>query len=272
MSQIAIGVLVDFTVEQEPFDRVREVGAATCQLVSWGPMGIDEEMAKKARAAADAAGISISSFWCGYSGPCGWNYEKGPATIGLVPEEYRVMRTEQLKKGADIAAWLGTPNMATHVGFLPMDPQDEKYQGAVAALKEIVGYCQERGITFCFETGQETPMVLRRCIQDIGLPNLGVNLDPANLLLYGNANPVDALDIIGTFVRDVHAKDGEYPTDGYNLGHEKALGQGRVNFPALVAKLKELGYNGSLTIEREISGPQQAADIKMAVGILQQLV
>jgi L-ribulose-5-phosphate 3-epimerase len=272
MSAISIGVLVEFTTEPEPFQKVREVGGTSCQLVSWRSMTIDEDMAKQARANADAAGIGITTFWCGYSGPCGWNYEEGPATIGLIPEQYRAMRTTELKKGADIASWLGVKQMATHVGFLPMDPQDKNYLGAVAALKDIVGYCQQLGITFCFETGQETPMVLRRCISDIGLPNLGVNLDPANLLMYGNANPVDALDLIGPFVRDVHAKDGEYPTDGLNLGAEKPLGEGRVNYPALVAKLKSLGYVGALTIEREISGPQQEVDIKRAIETLRKLI
>ncbi len=77
-------------------------------------------------------------------------------------------------------------------------------------------------------------MVLLRCLQDIALPNVGINLDPANLLMYGNANPVDALDIFGKYVRGVHAKDGEYPTNGYELGEEKPLGEGRVNFPVLV--------------------------------------
>jgi sugar phosphate isomerase/epimerase len=145
------------------------------------------------------------------------------------------------------------------------------------ALREVVGYCAERGITFCFETGQETPTTLLRVIEDLaagspGLDNVGVNLDPANLLLYGKANPVDALDVIGTHVRGVHAKDGEYPTNGRALGVEKPLGEGRVNFPVLVPKLKALGYTGALTIEREISGPQQIADIRHAIRLLSALV
>ena len=111
-----------------------------------------------------------------------------------------------------------------------------------------------------------------RTIEDIGAENVGVNLDPANLLMYGKANPVDALDVIGRYVRGVHAKDGEYPTDGRSLGVEKPLGQGRVNFPALLAKLHALGYDGALTIEREISGPQQIEDIRAAKAFLQRIV
>ena len=72
-------------------------------------------------------------------------------------------------------------------------------------------------------------------------PNLGVNLDPANLMMYGKANPVDALDVIGRYVMDVHAKDGGYPTCGRKLGHETALGQGKTDYPRFIAKLKEIG-------------------------------
>ena len=99
-----------------------------------------------------------------------------------------------------------------------------------------------------------------------------MNLDPANLLMYGKANPIDALDILGPYVKGVHAKDGEYPTDPRQLGVEKPLGEGRVNFPALIAKLKTFGYSGALTIEREISGPQQVEDIKRGMELLKALL
>ena len=79
---------------------------------------------------------------------------------------------------------------------------------------------------------------------------MGINLDPANLILYGKSNPIDALDVFGEYVRDVHAKDGCYPTDGKNLGKEMPLGTGKVNFPAFIKKLKEIGYDKTLTIER----------------------
>ena len=90
--------------------------------------------------------------------------------------------------------------------------------------------------------------------------------------MYGKANPVDALDIIGTYVRAVHAKDGEYPTNGRQLGVEKPLGEGKVNFPLLISKLQSLGYSGAVTIEREISGSQQIEDIKRAIQVLSRLL
>jgi sugar phosphate isomerase/epimerase len=111
-----------------------------------------------------------------------------------------------------------------------------------------------------------------RSFEDIGCANLGVNLDTANVILYGRANPVDALDVIGQFVRNLHMKDGLYPVNGHDLGREVPIGQGKVDFVKLIARLRELGYDGPLTIEREISGPQQTADIRAAKKYLEAIL
>lgn len=273
MTTLPLGVITPLlSDERDRFSVMRDMGLTTCQVKCWTPDDVTPEIAEHTRALADEAGITISLHWAGYTGPLAWDYTDGPQTIGLVPREYRVQRVHDLKKGADIASWLGVTDIATHVGYLPMNAKDPDYIGTVDALKEVVEYCSERGIYFNFETGQETPVVLLRCIQDIGMPNVGINLDPANLLIYGNGNPVDALDIFGTHIRGVHAKDGEYPHDGYNLGVEKPLGQGRVNFPQLIPKLKAFGYDKPLTIEREISGPQQIIDIRWAIEQLTPLL
>ena len=173
--------------------------------------------------------------------------------------------------GSDFAKLLNVKNIATHAGFLPEEPASQQYNSVVAALKTVAEYAKNNGQYFIFETGQETPVTLRRTIEDIGTGNLGINLDPANLILYGKGNPIDALDVFGEYVRDIHAKDGCYPTDGHHLG-EKPLGQGKVNFPEFIKKLKEIGYDGTLTIEREISGEQQIKDIKAAKIFLEELI
>ena len=189
-----------------------------------------------------------------------------------MPPQYRAERVAALKAGAEFAARVGVDTVTTHVGFIPEDPGNPLYPGLLDALRQVVEACAERGLTFCFETGQETPTTLLRVIEDLGGEHLGINLDPANLLMYGKANPVDALDVFGAYVRGVHAKDGEYPTNGRELGVEKPLGQGRVHFDQLIPKLKSLGYAGALTIEREISGPRQIADIKAAIALLEKLI
>jgi L-ribulose-5-phosphate 3-epimerase len=113
---------------------------------------------------------------------------------------------------------------------------------------------------------------LLRTIRDVGLDNLGVNLDTANLILYGKGNPVDALDVIGKYVRGLHAKDGMFPTDPDHLGEEVAIGRGKVDFPALIRRLKQLNYDGPITIEREIEGPQQTEDIFKSKQYLEKLI
>jgi sugar phosphate isomerase/epimerase len=214
----------------------------------------------------------MTAFWCGWEGPAVWNFHDGPITLGLVPDAYRFDRIRTLIAGVDFARMAGIPSLVTHVGFIPENPRDPAYPALLGAVRFVAEACRKAGLGFLFETGQETPVTLLRAIEDIGLDNVGVNLDPANLLLYGKANPVDALDIIGRYVRGVHAKDGEYPTDGRNLGVEKKLGEGRVDFPRLVAKLRSLGYRGALTIEREIEGDRQIADIIAGKEFLEKVI
>ncbi len=270
-----IGVLIKLRDPEEldsQFAQVRELGFECCQLNCWLPELFDGETARKVNAAKEKYGVEISTFWCGWSGPKVWDFYEGPLTLGLVPEAYRSERTKELIKGSDFAKLIGAQNVATHAGFMPENPATEAYAGVIAALKTVARRCRENGQFFLFETGQETPVTLKRAIEDIGTGNAGVNLDPANLILYGKANPVDAVEILGQYVRDVHAKDGLYPTDGRHLGKETPLAQGGVNFPALLAALKKAGYDGPLTIEREISGDQQIKDIIEGKRILEELI
>ena len=124
--------------------------------------------------------------------------------------------------------------------------------GVVSALRYITSELKKHGQNFLMETGQEPPIVLRRLIEDVGNDNLFVNYDPANLMMYGNANPVDGLNVLGQYVRSVHAKDGSYPETGYELGSEFPIGKGKVDFPGFIKKLKEIGYDGPVSVEYEI--------------------
>ena len=252
--------------------KARELGLPTVQVVCWKGELFNAEMAARLVAASKQYDVAVTTIWTGLPGPAVWNFLEGPKTIGLAPAQYRAERVAALKQGAEFAARVGAPSITTHVGFIPEDPNDPQYPGLLDALREVVARCKQLGVAFWFETGQETPVTLLRVIEDLGEDNLGINLDPANLLMYGKANPIDALDVFGKYVRGAHAKDGEYPTNGRFLGEEKPLGEGRVNFPVLVPKLKALGFAGALTIEREISGPKQIEDIKRAIELLSKLV
>lgn len=273
MPQIKLGVMAPLPEgPEEALQKVADFGFPSCQVVCWDDAFFTDEVADRLHEAANRLNVEITTIWTGAPGRYVWNFIEGPTTIGLVPIENRTQRVVVLKRGADFAARVGAPSITTHVGFIPENPSDPNYPGVVAAIREVAEHCRDLGLEFWFETGQETPITLLRTIEDVGTGNLGINLDPANLLLYGKANPVDALDVFGQYVRGVHAKDGEYPTNGRNLGEEKALGEGRVNFPALVAKLKALGYSDALTIEREISGPRQVEDIRRGKDFLTALL
>lgn len=269
MVKLTIGVIVRLRTEPEAeIQKVADLGLHSCQVCSWEPEVWTDDAGQRLTAACQKLDVKVSSFWAGYPGPKKWNFTEGPSTIGLVPPQYRAARVAALKQAAEFAAKFKLGSITTHVGFIPEDPADALFVGTVDALREIALRCRELGLEFRFETGQETPVTLLRTIERIGTDNLGINLDPANLILYGKANPVDALDVFGRFVTGVHAKDGLYPTDGNNLGRETPLGEGKVNFPVLVPKLKSLGYTGALTIEREISGEKQIEDIKKAIALL----
>lgn len=260
-----IGVINTLDKGGRCFDHVEQFGLKVCQLSAWDQTQFTDEIAETVVSESNRTGVRVCALWAGYPGPGAWNFTEGPITLGLVPPEYRAMRIEALKRAADFAKAIGVPAIITHAGFIPENMTDPEYGGTVVALREVARYCQSLGLGFWFETGQETPVVLLRTFDDIGTDNLGINLDPANLILYGKGNPVDALDVFGAYVRNVHVKDGLYPTNGKELGHEVPAGEGKVNFPALLKGLKSLGFDGELIIEREISGPQQAADIRKTV-------
>lgn len=270
--KLKLGVIVPLEGgPEEQMKKVRDFGFPTCQVSCWTQDLFTSEMASELRSAAERYGIEITTIWVGLPGIYVWDLVEGPDTIGLVPLETREMRLRALKRGSDFAKLVGVESITTHVGFIPENPKDILYVSLIPLLQHVSKFCEENGQSFWFETGQETPVTLLRTIEDVSANNLGINLDPANLIMYGRGNPVDALDVIGKYVKGVHAKDGEYPTSGRELGKEKPLGEGRVNFPALISKLKSLGYRGAITIEREISGPQQIADIKRAKEILEAL-
>jgi len=271
MAKLKLGTIVSMeSGVEEAIAKVREFGLPTCQVSCWSPDMLTEDNAKDLKRIAHDNSVEITTMWTGLPTAV-WNFVDGPRTIGLVPPETREERVKILKKGSDFAKALRVDSITTHVGFIPENPGDPLFPGLVEAVKEVAKHCAEAGQEFWFETGQETPVTLLRTFEDSGAENLGVNLDPANLILYGKANPVDALDIIGKYVRGVHAKDGLYPTNGRELGEEMPLGKGKVNYPLLIPKLKRCGFRGALTIEREISGPQQIKDIKRAIRILTPL-
>ncbi len=270
-----IGVCVIFDgIEQLPkkLDMLNTEGFDNCQLVSWKPELWTEENAAVVNKLTKEKGITISAFWCGWEGPCVWNFYEGQTTLGLVPPEYRTIRIKNLCDGADFAKKLGVEKVVTHMGFIPENPNDAQFIPFCDAVRTVAEHLKQNNQYLLFETGQETPVTMLRCFEQVGCDNLGVNLDTANLILYGKANPVDALEVFGKYVMNIHAKDGKYPVNGHDLGAEVQIGKGKVDFPALFKKLQKLGYDSYVTIEREIDGEQQIKDIRDSKNYLQSII
>ncbi len=270
-----IGTCVSFSkIEgiEEKLDALRENNFDHCQLISWCPTSWTDENAEVLKALLKKYGVTVSAFWCGWEGPCEWNFYTGQLTLGLVPPDYRAMRIKNLCGGADFALKLGVTDVITHMGFIPENPYDPNFGSFCVAVKQVAQHLKANGQYLLFETGQETPVTMLRCFETAGCDNLGINLDTANLILYGKANPVDALDVFGKYVRNIHAKDGCYPVNGHDLGCETRIGEGKVDFRGLFKKLHELGYNLHVTIEREIEGSQQTSDILEAREYLQNII
>ena len=171
---IKLGVITSLNNNVEDnIRRVAELGLPTCQLKCWNSAFLTDEMADRAIAACREYGVAVSAFWCGWDGMSYWNFYEGPLTLGLVPREYRAERMRMLLRGAEIARRMEVTDVVTHVGFLPENPATTEYNELVAALRYIGKTLLPHGQYFLFETGQETPVTLRRTIEDVGTGNLG---------------------------------------------------------------------------------------------------
>jgi L-ribulose-5-phosphate 3-epimerase len=264
LKPMAVGLLVSpYGAPEATIKRVHDMGFSNCFLSLDGYIGkFTADAAKQIGDLLAKYELIATTVEVVRPEPLVWDFQQGPATIGVVPPKYRAARIDALKQVSDFAKQLGIGQVQTHCGFIPEDPGDALYPGTVEAIRTVAQHCHGNGQQFLMETGQETPTTMSRVIHDVKMPNLGVGLDTANLILYGKANPVDAVDILGPHVRSIHAKDGKWPTDPNKLGEEVLIGKGLVDFKAVFTKLHKLGYTGAVTIERETSGPQQIEDVK----------
>jgi L-ribulose-5-phosphate 3-epimerase len=267
---LRLGLIIDIGKDPDSaMAKVHGLGLTTAQVyVNEFEPGLAERLKK----ALHKNSIEPTALVVGGPGKEVWDFYQGPLTIGLVPAQTRAARIAHIKQASDFAKQCGISAVQTHSGFIPENPNDPTYKEVVSAIREVTTYCKGNGQNFRYETGQETPTTLVRTILDVGADNQGVNFDLANLILYGKANPVDAIEILSRYVQGIHAKDGLWPTNPKDLGQEVPIGKGKVDFPRIIARLKELNYRGAVTIEREISGPRQVEDVLAAKKYLQTLI
>ena len=272
---MAVGLLIaPFGNPEARFKVLQDLGLNNCFLSLDGYIGggFTPAVVAQYRELINKYGVTATTVEVVGPQPLVWDFAKGPATIGLVPREYRQKRIDALREASDFAHALGITQVQTHCGFMPEDPGDPLWPETVDAIRTVCEHCKQNGQYFLMETGQETPTTMSRVIYEAKMPNLGVGLDTANLILYGKANPVDAVDILGPHIRAIHAKDGKWPTNPMELGEEVVIGKGLVNFHEVFRKLHAIGYTGAVTIERETSGPQQIEDVRQEKIYLQKVL
>ena len=275
LRDLEIGVM--FWAGRDPLATVREVkslGVRCGQLGVGGDVSLDGGAREAWKSALAAEQFTLVTVFAAYTGE---SYADAPTvqrTVGFIPPATRGEREKRTLELSDFAAALGVPGIACHIGFVPEDESHADYRAVKEMVRRVSDRAARHGQTFALETGQEPARVLLRFIEDVGRPNLRINFDPANMILYGTGDPVEAFELLAPLVVSVHAKDGDWPPKDKPgaLGTERPLGQGSVGMERFIRKLKELGYKGTLNIEREIEDQEQRKqDIRMAVRLLEQL-
>ncbi|TVQ01969.1 MAG: sugar phosphate isomerase/epimerase [Planctomycetaceae bacterium] len=257
------------------WDVIRQIGVPTIQLHAphRGSRGRDAV----ARLIAQLAEfqVRLTAVFAGFDGESYADIPTVERTIGLVPKATRAERLQEMFEIADFADQMGCDAVGLHIGVVPHDRRDPDRAGIVEVTQKLCQYCQDHGQFLHLETGQETAEDLIAFISDVGYENLKINFDPANMILYGTGEPLEALRQVAPWVRSVHCKDGKWSDQpGVTWGQEVPLGQGDVNIRAYLETLHEIGYTGPLTIEREIpqDPERQLSEIGDAVRLLEELL
>lgn len=223
-------------------------------------------------AAALGSGLELTGAMLGFPGE---DYTT-PATIkasgGFGDPATRQERLERLAWALDRTLAMELKDLMLHAGFIP-EPGDPSRASFLDTLGKAAAMASAKGIILAFETGQESASLLRRTLDDLKCPNLKINFDPANMLLYDMGDPIKAVEILGPDIRSVHAKDAFAPKTPGDWGSEVPLGKGAVNIPRFVSALKSVGYQGPVSVEREV-GDQAGrfADIQAGIDLLKSLL
>ena len=267
---------IQLPLREDIYDRVAwaaGLGFRSGQLCAWNIGLYTEEIALQLEKACRDFGFEITAIWCGWTGPKTFAHPYRYETIGLVPASMRMQRTRELLEGAAFARRIGVRDIITHLGFVPDSPFAEEHIGVAMAVREICQTIAPYGQRFLFETGEIVPSTIMSLIQIAEAENVGINFDPANFLINGRANPSDAMDRLAFMTCGFHAKDGVYATGFDPKGKEVQIGQGQVDFPAVLRKLKKAGFDGDITIEREIrDGPERDREILEEKVYLEQII
>ena len=250
-----------------------KANAFTCCHFVYKPEQYTKADAEIVRASAEKHGIEISAlfagFWDSYTK---WNFSSDFEDAGINSPKYGKERIEYLKQAAQFCKWIGSENILIHAGFVANNPFSEEYRVMVSLVRDLAEYVKALGLNLLMESGGESPIVLKRLIEDVGTGNVFSNLDTANLIMYGLGNPVDAAYTLGSYIKSVHVKDGMPPITPGELGKETEFMEGFVDFPRVFSILKQNSFEGPYIIEREISDAASEFQIAQTLQSIKKMV
>ncbi|MEI6176508.1 MAG: sugar phosphate isomerase/epimerase family protein [Verrucomicrobiota bacterium] len=215
-------------------------------------------------------GVTLVSGMFGTAGEDYTTLETIRLTGGLVPDATWGKNWKHIQAAARLADELGMRLVSFHAGFLPHEESDPDFHKLKQRLQQVAEEFAARNIELALETGQETAETLRSFLEKLGCPNVGVNFDPANMILYGKGDPIEAMRVLGPWIRQVHIKDAKSTLQPGTWGEEVVAGTGEVDWKAFFSTLETLGFQGDCCIERE-AGQQRAEDIRAAKSMVESL-
>lgn len=248
------------------------LGIDVVQIACGDPHHAAWEEGDRLPEAARTAGFRMTGAMLGFPGEDYTTPRTIQKTGGFGNPATRPERLQRLLWALERTRALGLGDLMLHAGFLP-DPKDPDRKPFLDTLAQVADSARQQGVTVAFETGQETADLLRLTLDELRCPNLKVNFDPANMLLYDKGDPLRAVEILGPDIRSVHVKDAKRPTTPGAWGEEVPLGQGEVNIRKFVDTLKKVGYQGQLCIEREVGNQEERlADVAHGIQYLRECV
>jgi L-ribulose-5-phosphate 3-epimerase len=238
------------------------------------PGNLDLNCVSEWKRALQKADFTVYTVFAAYTGEDYADVAVVERTVGFLPPSTRAEREQRTYEVSDFAAAIEAPGIATHIGLVPEDAQSSSYAALRDVVRRVCDYAGKHNQTFALETGQESARVLLDFIHAVRRDNLGINFDPANMIMYGSGDPIEALGILRHHALSVHCKDGDWPPPGdpNTLGRERPLRDGAVGIERFLDQLRQIGYKGPLAIEREGVNPAQwIEDIDRGTRLLEDL-
>ena len=247
------------TSPQQLIEHLRAIGLSRVQL-ALDPLRENPAVWGDTAALFKQAGITIVSGMFGTVGEDYTSLESIHRTGGLVPDDTWDENWENAQAIATLAHQLGLKLVTFHAGFLPHEESDPEFEKLQHRIRLVADVFAAKGIDLAFETGQEEADTLKLFLEKLGRVNVGVNFDPANMILYDKGNPIAALRTLASWVKQCHIKDANRTQTPGTWGEEVPSGTGQVDWKQFFAVLREIGFVGHCCIERE-AGTQRVVDI-----------